>query len=306
MSKNILVTGGTGLVGSEIVNQLLQKGYTVFEISRSKPSTEFENLHWMHFDIAEDKIEKLTGALPSIDGIVHAAAYVGPTNTPEETEYCRKANIDFTNALFQYASSLNKNIPVIYISSFSVLAKPLLTPITEEHIAIPKSFYALSKYYGELFLKSPAKVKSIRPIVLRISSPIGKKVEQLGNVVGKWIDLASKGKTLTIQGNGERVQDFVSTEDITHAVILALENNTAKGTYNIASGNGITMNELANEISSFFHVATQHSGDDTNEKDKWIISIEKAQKELGYKPKFNSIDCIKTLLHTNFENSHSK
>lgn len=305
MGKSILVTGGTGLVGSEIVKQLLQNNYTVNELSRHEPTLKHDNLHWIKFDIASDSFEKLKSTLPPIDALVHAAAYVGTTNTPEEVDYCRKVNIDFTNALFQYASSLSKNIPIVYISSFSMLAKPLITPITEEHVAIPKSFYALSKYYGELFLKSPAKAKGVRPIVFRISSPIGKKVEQLSNVVGKWIDMASKGKSLTIQGTGERMQDFVSTEDIGHAVLLALENTNVKGVYNIASGNGISMNELANEITSFFHVSTVHAGNDANEKDKWVISIEKAQKEFGYTPKHSSIDCIKTLLLTNFENRNN-
>jgi UDP-glucose 4-epimerase len=305
MGKNILITGGTGLVGSEITHLLLQRNHNVFVVGRKEPSITNTNLHFIQFDIANDNLEKLKSTLPPIDAIIHAAAYVGATNTPEETEYCRKANIDFTNNLFQYASSLNKNIPVIYISSFSVLAKPLITPINEEHVVIPKSFYALSKYYGELFLKSPAKTKGIRPIVFRISSPIGKKVEQLSNVVGKWIDLASKGKNLTIQGNGERIQDFVSTEDIAAAVLLALQNNNTKGVYNIASGNSISMNELANEITSFFLTQAEHKGEDANEKDKWIISIEKAQKDLGYQPKFSSIDSIKNLLHSSFENRNT-
>jgi UDP-glucose 4-epimerase len=305
MNKNILITGGTGLVGSDITNLLLQNNNTVFATGRKEPVVANDNLHFIRFDIANDNFEKLKNALPSIDGIIHAAAYVGPTNTPEETEYCRKANIEFTNSLFQYASSLDKNIPVIYISSFSVLAKPLITPIKEDHIAIPKSFYALSKYYGELFLKSPAKAKGIRPIVFRISSPVGKKVEQLSNVVSKWIDLASKGKSLTIQGSGEKTQDFVSTEDIANAVMLALDYKDTKGVYNITSGNSISINELANEITSFFHVQAEHKGEDVNENDKWNISIEKAEKELGYKPKFSSADCIKNLLHCSFENRNT-
>ncbi len=307
MSKSILVTGGTGLIGSEIINLLLQKNYKVIALNRTEPSVKHENLQWIKFDILSEEIEKVLESISNIDGVIHTAAYLKFENNYKDVEYSRKVNIEFTDKLFHHLVTLDKEMPVIYFSSLSILQKPLNNVITEGHSIAPNTIYALSKYWGELSLLSYTKDSKIRPVIFRVSSPISQDSDRLhNNVVKVWVDLARAGHKITIFGKGERTQDFVSTEDIANAVLLAIENNKANGIFNIASGTSISMNKLAEEIAGFFNVRFEQRRMDENENDRWNISLKKATNVLGYQPKYSSSTVISNMLNNCFEGRNTK
>lgn len=294
MKKKILITGATGLVGTALLEKLLEEDFAIYAISRSGKAIINKNLIWIKRDISKSQ-DQLIAQLPDVDIVVHAAAAVNVVSNLDEKSVFQRTNTEFSNKLFKNCAN-TKVRTVIYISAFNFLKTPLEKEITELHPVLPTTNYGLSKYEAELALFQYADTQKYRPVSLRISSPIAFNFDLLHNtVVKKWINDGIQGKTITIYGDGSRTQDFVATEDIAQSVIKAIGSQTS-GVYNIASGASITMVELANIISSYFDTNVKFEGKDAKEGERWNISIMKAAKYLNYKPTYNSQKVIEKLL----------
>ena len=104
------------------------------------------------------------------------------------------------------------------------------------------------------------------------------------------------GQTIQVFGGGGRTQDFVAVSDIANAFLSCVENKQVNGIFNIASGNTISMLQLAQLITEKYGNKFVFTGTDANEDDRWNISIEKASEFLQYKPEFSSVSIISELL----------
>jgi nucleoside-diphosphate-sugar epimerase len=294
LKANVLLTGATGLVGADILRSLIGGGYMVCAIARKPPETDSTSVQWIKADLATDPVGMLR-TVPKVDFVVHAAAALRGTDPATELATLRKTNMEFSEALFQWAAH-NDLTGVIYISSFSVLRRPLEDVIDEDHPLGPLTCYALTKHWGELALIRHASTR-YRPIALRISSPIAFSYERLQEtVVKKWIRLARARQTLTVHGSGARTQDFVSTEDIAQAVVGAIKSTKASGVYHIGSGTPLPMRELAELIAGHWKSSIEFQGEDANENERWNIAIAKAERELGYAPRYSARGVIEKLL----------
>ena len=297
MKKKILITGGTGLIGPAIVRSLLNENFDVYLVSR-KPvlSIHNEKLKLITFDILAEPFENLIKKISDINIIIHGASFLETKLNFENLQIHRKF-IEFTEKLFSFSGKSQKESLLIYLSSFAFLKRPLEKIITEEHPVCAINPYSINKYWGELVLFNLPN-KNIRPVSLRISSPVSDDINQMPDtVVKKWISQVSVGNSVKVYGSGKRTQDFVSTIDIAKAVIQIIKNNNARGTYNITSGTSVSMNELAEIIADKFSAKIIHCGEDVNENDRWNISIKKSQNEFNYNPIFTSKQAIENLLN---------
>lgn len=292
MGGIVLLTGGTGLVGADVLDRLVRDGYEVICVSRRRPP-EGPRFTWIPADLAGDP-GTLIASLPAVDFVVHAAAArSGPPG--EELAYLRRVNVAFTVTLFDWAAARGVRA-VVYVSGFNLLRRPLEPVITEEHPVAPDTPYAITKYEGELGLAKHADRGRFRRVCLRLSSPIPFVYDRLHDTVVKtWIDRARAGQPLNVHGLGDRTQDFVATEDIASAVLGALRNE-ARGTYNVASGSALAMRELAELIAARWPVPIRFEGDDPNAGERWKISIARAAADLGYAPMYTARSAIERLL----------
>jgi len=134
--------------------------------------------------------------------------------------------------------------------------------------------------------------------ILRVSSPVTTKLTHMPpTVLTKWIKCGLNGRPLQIYGSGKRSQDFIMTSEIARAFLCSTDNLDAVGIYNIASGSQISMMELAHSISDKFGNAVEFYGPDVNENDRWNISVDKAEKELQFKPRYSSKETILNVLN---------
>lgn len=296
--KNVLITGGTGLVGTDLLKQFVSENYKVYAVARKEASFNRDYLIWIKKDF-EEIDSNFFRDLSNIDIIIHAGALINKDDSISDFNNFRVINMEFSEKLFYWCSNLKNYPTVIYISSLSFIQKPLSGIITESSPLAPISLYGISKYWGELALFGYSKSGAYRPVALRLSSPITFNMKLLHNtVVKKWIDNSLKKEKIHVYGKGTREQDFVSTLDITQAVFKIIQNENIQGVYNIASGSTISMTELADLISKKFSVEFDYTGKDINEKDKWLVSIEKAKKDFDYQPTYTSVKVIKKLLNT--------
>lgn len=303
--KKILVTGAAGLIGKETLKALLEQETNIFCLDRIKPPYKNENLKFIKADFSTSPKE-IIKKLPAVDAVVHIAAHIGGDDPNNDFLLHQNVNMVFTEELFRYCRE--KNISkVIYISSLSFLQKPLLPIIDENHPLAPLGSYAVSKYWGEMALFRYAE-KHFTALSLRLSSPLAHQYHDLQNtVVKQWIQKALAKNRIDVFGTGSRSQDFVSTKDVASGIIKALNAKNACGIYNIASGRMISMKDLAEIIATRFkQVRVEFLGNDSNENDRWNISINKARQELDYAPQFTVQKILSELLDSFYEDRRIK
>lgn len=296
MRKRVLLTGASGVIGSEIGKLLSNSGYEVYEVHRIKNSYKSKkNVKNIYFDILTDKWEVLESVFPKINYVVHFAATLKLGNSEDEIFEIEKVNIEFTKFLINLSIKY-KIERFVFASTLSFIKKPLTKIITEDSEVEPVLYYSKSKLISENDIIKECELNEIDYSILRISSPLSNSINKMHeNVVKKWINEAFKNKKFTLIGNGERSQDFVSVMDVSNAVLLSLKSRKS-GIYNIASGTTITMKELAELIKN--KIESEYFNDFSIEEniDKWNISIQKAKNELKYFPSYTSKELILKIL----------
>ena len=295
--QKILLTGGTGLLGTKLTEFFSAEGSIVLALNRTKP-LDSTCAKWIKWDM-------LSGRLPDdfsfegIDVIVHNAALILEGKSNEERRELQAVNVLFTEDLMKKAAGSGVN-KVLFTSSLSFIRKPLPSIIIEDSPLAPKTPYASSKYSGEQIVRKYAEQSKMDYYIFRISSPVSDRLDLMPKtVVRKWIEQAISGAEINVYGSGERTQNFVSVSDVAEVYLNAIRNHFPCGLYNIASEDSISMHELASIISKKFGVSVNFSGEDQNEHDRWNVSIEKAKRVLNFNPKFTSKEVIVELLNSN-------
>jgi UDP-glucose 4-epimerase len=291
---NVFLTGGTGLIGRTILNKINISPFVLCATFRNH-KIEDVNVNWVRLDASKCSQYEINQLVEKQDIIIHNAASLKLGNSLDEIKEIQKINIEFTEKLLE--ASVKQNIKkFIFTSTLSSIKKPLPKFITEESEINPISFYSKSKIECEQLIKKYADENKFNYCILRVSSPVSDFEFLPNNVLKKWISLGLKNQRLLVFGNGSRTQDFVSVNDIASAIFCSIEKIDVNGVFNIASGNSISMYELAQLISEKFNNGFENIGIDENEEDRWNISIEKAKNELNYMPKYTSIKNITNLL----------
>ncbi|HRG59218.1 MAG TPA: NAD(P)-dependent oxidoreductase [Bacteroidia bacterium] len=293
--NSILITGGTGLVGSDLTQSLLSTFGNVSVLYRER-KLALEGINWIKHDIAADSIENLNDIISETDIVIHNAACVKIGNTQLEKDEIEAVNVNFTrNFLEKIANSNVKK--VIFTSSFSIIKKPLPTIITEDSAIECTTSYSNSKYLGEEIIREYAHKYQINYNILRISSPVASDLNMMPDtVIKKWIIKSLAKENIQVFGSGSRTQDFISVSDVSRAYIQCIKNKNVSGTFNLASGTPISMLDLAKLITNKFGNQYEFVGHDVNEHDRWNIDVSKIKEQHQFMPNFTSKEAIENLL----------
>jgi UDP-glucose 4-epimerase len=305
----ILVTGGAGFIGSHLVKMLLNEGHTVEifdDLSKSSMERvkELQNLgaSFTKGDIRD--LKKLKNILKKdFELVVHLAAktrVIDSINFPDETN-----DVNVTGTLKILVACVDLDIKnFIVASSGAVYGDAKKLPLTEELPMIPISPYGASKASIEHYLQSFSHSYDMNCIALRFSNVygIGQSPEYAG-VITKFMKNIQKNEPITIFGDGTNTRDFVSVDDVTHGINMAiLKINGKKGSsYNIATGIKTSINQLAElllEISGKT-VKIIHADARKGEIEHSFASIEKAKNELNYTPKIALREGMTKMLNSN-------
>ncbi len=293
--QTIFLTGGTGLVGQSISKMLQDNSITTTAIYRSR-KFKLKNIEWVKFDILNDPIKELSKYLKNTDIIIHTAACLKLGNTTEEIDEIQKTNINFTRDLLDNAVYF-KIKKIIFISSLSLIKKPLPLNITENSDLETTSFYSESKLVCEEMIKEYEAKYGLKYTFLRISSPISPKLDLIHDTVfKKWINCSLNHEKIKIFGKGGRTQDFIETSDISNAILKSIHTIDTNEIFNIASGEPISMLRLAQLFKEEFNTEYEFDFEDQNEADRWNVSIEKAKNQLDFTPFFSSENAVRSVL----------
>ncbi len=248
------VTGGTGFIGTNLVNKLIDIDYEVHVIDNKIENRSLnEKATYHNIDLSCFKsVKSIKNHFKNTDIIFHLAAKarVQPSiNDP--VSYEKNNNLSTMNILKIAVDFKVKRL--IYSSSSSVYGNNKNMPLKESMIPNPLSPYGAQKYYGEILCKTFSQVYDIETVSLRYFNVYGEG-QSIGGayslVIGIFLDQFRKGIPLTIRGDGSQKRDFTYVGDVVSANILAAQSkNVGKGNViNIGNGNNTSINEIAGYI----------------------------------------------------------
>ena len=257
--KHVLVTGGAGFIGSNLVGYLLENSIKVTVLDnlitgRTENLDEFRanpDFKFIEGDITD--VKTCESAMDGVDIISHQAAL---GSVPRSIEFPRHTHgINATGFLNMLHAAMESGIKrFVYASSSSVYGDSTKSPkyIGDEGELL--SPYAITKQINEQYGKVYHKLHKMETIGLRYFNVFGPKQDPNGvyaAAIPKFIDKMIKGEVLTIDGDGEQTRDFTYIKNAVKANVLALSSeneNTFGQTYNIACGKFFSINQVVKAI----------------------------------------------------------
>jgi UDP-glucose 4-epimerase len=250
----VLVTGGAGTIGSTIVDQLLDAGVGHVRILDNLTRGRRENLAAA---LEDPRTELIVGDLRDGDlvndltkgsNVVFHQAAIRITQCAEEPRLALEVLVDGTFTVLE-AAARHRVDKVIAASSASVYGMAERFPTDERHHHHNNdTFYGAAKSFNEGMLRSFQAMYGLPYLALRYFNVYGPRMDVHGvytEVLVRWMERISDGLPPLIFGDGSQTMDFVYTEDIARANILAAESNLTEGVYNIASHVETSLNDLA-------------------------------------------------------------
>jgi UDP-glucose 4-epimerase len=294
-NKNVIVTGGAGFIGSNLVERLLEDNeVTIIDDLSTGKIKNVEDLADKNLKFIKKSINDndLIDIFKGHDYVFHQAALPSVQRSILDPKLSNHANINGTlNVLTAAKDSGIKK--VVFASSSSVYGDTPILPKVESMGLNPLSPYAVTKATGELYLKVFYEVYGLPTISLRYFNVFGPRQEpnsQYAAVIPKFIQAIMSGQSPTIYGDGEQSRDFTYVKHVVDANILACDSNKT-GVYNIGCGRRITVNELFNLIRELIgkDIKPKYVDPVPGDIKHSLADILKA-KEFGYDPKGNFRD----------------
>jgi len=288
-----LVTGGAGFIGSNIVEELLNRGEYVrildnFSTGRRQNIAEFVNRK--NFELIEGDLRSyhiVQEAVKGVDYVLHQGALPSVPRSVKDPITTNDVNVNGTLNILD--ASLNARVKrVIYASSSSVYGNGKQLPKREDMKPAPESPYALSKYTGERYCQIFAKIYGLETVCLRYFNVFGPRQDpnsQYSAAIPKFIKLIKEGKRPSIYGDGEQSRDFTYVSNVIRANLLACRADNAVGKVcNIACGQRITVNLLVEKIADILckKVDPIYANPRPGDVKHSYASIQQAEKNLGY------------------------
>jgi len=301
----VLVTGGAGFIGSNIVGALVERGYYVTaydnlvtgKLENIREFMKNENFTFVQGDVLEYK--KLINEMNGVDYVLHQAALPSVSRSVLDPATTDRINVGGTINVLLAAKEVGVK-KVVIASSSSVYGNTPKLPKQETMLYNPLSPYAVSKVATELYAEVFSKLYDVSTVCLRYFNVYGPKQDPTGEyaaVVPKFIMSALKGEPLTIYGDGSQTRDFTFVEDVVQANILAMKSD-AEGNYNIAYGKSVSIQELAEKIIKLTFSKSKIIYLDPRPGDirHSLADISKAMRDLGYSPRYDlNSGLIKTI-----------
>jgi len=298
--KKVLVTGGSGFIGSHLVDRLLELGHEVVVIDNLSVGRR-ENLKAhaqnprLHFHVADiSEAGKIRPFFQGVEWVFHLAARADIVPSIQMPVLYHRANVDGTLAVLEASRSFGVK-RLIYAASSSCYGIPEAYPTPETAPMDPRYPYALTKMMGEQMVMHWEKVYKIPSLSLRFFNVFGPRARTSGTygaVFGVFLAQKQHGQPLTVVGDGTQTRDFTYVTDIVDALILAAESSLSGEIFNVGSGGTYSVNSLVELIGGPRVELPKRPG----EPDCTFADISRIQSRLGWSPKVKFEDGVRQML----------
>jgi len=287
----VLVTGGSGFIGSHVADKLRDKGIEVRVFDMIMPNhrkdIEFYQGSLLNFD-------QVRMAMVGIDAIFHLGAVADVKDVYQEPLYSEEINVRGTLNMLE-AARLNGAIQrFIYGSTIWVYSEADQQNVDEKTpLHSPSHLYTATKLAGEYYCFAYSRLYNLSVTVLRYGIPFGPRARE-GAVIPIFVKKALNNEPLTIAGDGLQYRKFVYVEDLAEGNILALKSVAKNKIYNLDGSEKVTINQIAQAVQKAVgNVKIEHVPNRQGDFQGKEVSSELARKELGWAPKVSFEEGLK-------------
>jgi len=298
-NRKVLVTGGAGFIGSNLVAELVRKGCDVivldnFSSGYRKNLDPFPSVRLIEGDVRDVKAVK--EAVRGSEVIFHLAASVGNKRSIDNP--IEDAGVNVLGTLNILEAARKHGVKKIVVSSSAGIFGELKTlPIREDHPVEPDSPYGCTKLCEEKLSLAYSKLYPLEAVCLRYFNVYGpnQRYDAYGNAIPIFVFRMLSGDPIYIFGDGEQTRDFVYVTDVVKANILAAEKDGICGAFNIGAGSAVTVNELIRIIvgNSKNEIQIIHTSRRPGDVLHSLADISMASGAFGYAPTVSLRDGIR-------------
>ncbi len=288
---HVTVTGGAGFIGSNLVRELLREGASVtviddFSTGRADNLPPHPELTVIEGDIRDE--DAVRRAVRGARIVFHLAASVGNQRAIDDPIGDSEINIIGTMRVL-LAASEQRARKVIASSSAAVYGEARALPIAEKAALMPRTPYAASKLAMEFQADALAQLTGIEVACLRYFNVYGQHqhFDLDGNVIPIFARRMLEDEPIAIYGDGEQTRDFIHVDDVVAANLAAVRSSRAQGVFNVASGVGVSINELVGLMGALLQrpVSTYQAGPRRGDVRHSYADINAAWRAFGYRPR---------------------
>jgi UDP-glucose 4-epimerase len=255
MSKNCLVTGAAGFIGSHVAEQLVQKGYQVIaldDLSGGYRENVPENVEFVQGSILDEALVKRLFSDHAIDYVFHLAAYAAEGLS----HFIKRFN--YTNNLIGSVNLINEAVNsgrvqcFVFTSSIAVYGAAQL-PMTEDTTPLPEDPYGIAKYAVELDLKESHEMFGLNYAIFRPHNVYGERqniADRYRNVIGIFMNQILKGEPMSVFGDGKQTRAFSYISDVAPVIAASIERPQAYNqVFNVGADQPYSILTLAYEVA---------------------------------------------------------
>jgi len=295
IKNRIIITGGSGFIGSHLIEALKKNGYkNLVVIDKNKPTDK--NISFIKGDFSANKI--LRNTIKNNDIIVHLACSTIPSTSEQNKEKDIMENVIGAVRLLENCRGKKlKNF--IFLSSGGTVYGNISKPAKETDAAQPSNAHGLMKYLIEKYIEIHHRLYGLNYTIVRASNPYGRKV--VGGIKQGVIDVLLKKTTdnqlIEIWGDGKVVRDYFHIDDLTALLVKIIKKPALNQTINVGSGHGISINNLLKIIKKITgkKLKIKYLPGRGFDLPYNILNINKAKKLYGWRPKIGLEDGIKKI-----------
>ncbi|HET9721278.1 MAG TPA: NAD-dependent epimerase/dehydratase family protein [Solirubrobacteraceae bacterium] len=280
----VLVTGGSGFIGSHVVDRLRARGHepVIYDLRPSPwhPASGPDAVETVLGSITDR--EALERALVTCDAVAHLAAVADVNDVHAEPEDAERINARGTVAVLEACRRADVK-RVIYASTIWVYSDTESDEVDEETLLPPPShLYTSTKLAGELYCKSYLELYGIDYTILRFGIPYGPRAREAA-VIPAFVNKAFRGEPLTLSGDGMQSRRFVYVEDLADGVALGLDEVARNRVYNLVSDENVTIKQIAELVQEIIgNTEIVYMPARPGDLGTKIVSGERARAELGW------------------------
>jgi UDP-glucose 4-epimerase len=286
--SSFLVTGGSGFIGSHVVDRLVADGASVVVFDNRVreenlgEALDSDRVRTVEGDVAD--AAAVRAAANGVAGVFHMAVLpLGPCS--EDPRRCVEVNVDGTLNVLEAARDASAK-KVVFSSASSVYGDTNET-MDESHPLGARTMYGASKIAGEYFVRAFHDLYGLDYVILRYMNVYGPRQE--GGLVINVLRRIQAGEQPTIMGDGSQSFDFVHVADVAAANVAAMASKVGEGAFNVGGGNEVTVRQIVDRLlaATGSDLEPDVRADEVVPMTRRVGSSEAAMTALGWRPELD-------------------
>lgn len=301
MAIRSLVLGGTGFIGSHLVDSLLEAGHQVRAFDRHpeayRPAQPGVDYRFGSFDHAQDIAQLFDG----VDLVFHLISTTLPKTSNDDPAFDVTSNLVPTLRMLDLCVKAGVKRVVYASSGGTVYGEPARLPVAEDDATEPNCSYGVTKLAVEKYLHYYRHQFDLEAVAVRPSNAYGPRQNPAGiqGAIGVFLGRLLKGQPIEIWGDGSVVRDYIYVKDLAEGIVKAGTVDAPSKVFNLGSGEGQSLLEVLARIERLTGKKAQLSFKEARRFDtpKTWLDISRAQRELGWSPRTSLDDGITQTMH---------